>query len=763
MSEVEIQLMGSFSVLVHSVEVEESGWARKKAKTLVKLLALAPQRRIHREKAAEVLWPEMELDSAIANLHKAMHSARRAFEPNLRQGAASRFLFSRDGQIWLAGEPELGIDLDRFQQEATAALKSDSLAVCESALALYTRDVLEEDLYEDFCSMPRERARSLCQRLLERVSQQQEISGSPALAETLERLLSFNPVNEDARRRLMRLYVQNGQRHLALEQYRLCSEALKEELDTEPEPETRALFEQILSGDLGERLPSLPANRPLGVKAKAPTRSVRRRVFWALGGFAAAGAIGLVWRNYESPPKSSPPKPRSLAILPLRAPQSAEETILAEGVTEGLINSTSRLPKLRVMARATVFSYQGRSDALAIGRELKVGLVVNGRLVKEGSGYRVSLELIDVSDGARVWGRQFFCQAGEVQNLQRTLNSELAAVLEPPVSRIPQAAPSKHSPSAAAYQLYLNGRYFANQRSSEGLGKARTYLEQAIQLDPDYALAHAGLADSLGLLGVNVANAKELMPQAKVSAERALQLDSSLAEAHTSLGMVYALYEWNWQKAEDEFRQAIGLNEGYATAHHWYGVNLAGMGRFAEAEVELSKALDLDPLSPIIQLNRGYPLYFQRRYAEALRFYNKALELKPDFQSALEDRAVLEHLQGQQEQAAETMRRLLQIRGTDNWEAGFARTYKSAGYQAAMRYLLEANEEKVQAQHVSPVYIASLAIRANDRPKTYFWLEKAFQQRAALLTYIGVDPIYSGIRAELSFRNLAQRIGLVVI
>lgn len=777
MPDIEIHLLGRFYVSAQGQEVEESRWTRKKAKTLVKLLAVSPQRRMLRERAAEILWPEMEAEAALANLHKAIHAARRALEPNLRQGAASRFLFSQDGQVSLAAEPELSVDWDQFETQGAAALKRKDFSDCESALRLYAGDLLPEDLYEDFCLVPREHARSLCERLLEQISHQREALEEPELGQTLEHLLRLNPVNEDARRRLMRLYLKNGQRHLALDQYRQCAEALKAELDAEPEKATKLLFEQILAGDPALQSPVLSPLRPLaavhpaapvleGVPTVAPSSS-RRKAFWVLGGAASLAAVGLLWRQERVLPKTNhaqlnPVPLRSLAILPIRTlGNGQEEQILAEGITEGLINSISRLAKLRVMARATVFSYQQRTDTLAIGRELKVTQILNGRLEKEGNAYRLALELVDVSDGARVWGRQFFSPVSEIQTLQQTLNSELSAVLEPPVETGPaRPAAKRRNPIAGAYQLYLNGRYFANQRSGDALKKARGFFEQAIALDPEYALAHAGLADSLGLLGVSIAKPQDLMPLAKSAAERAISLDESLAEAHTSLAMVYALYEWNWPRAEESFRRAIGCNEGYTTAHHWYGVNLAGQGRFRQAEQELSKAVDLDPLSPIILLNRGYPLYYQKRYSEAMVFYQSALDLKPNFQTALEDVAIVEHLLGQEAKASASILRLLQ----PDEDAQFALPFNTAltkyGYTAALRYLVGAYEVKAQKDYVSPMKIASLAVRAGDRRATYVWLERAYQQRAALLTYIAVDPIYSSLRLEPEFRNLVQRLGL---
>lgn len=511
------------------------------------------------------------------------------------------------------------------------------------------------------------------------------------------------------------------------------------------------------------------AAKVVGLPATASNPS-RRKAVWALGAAAGLAGVGLLWRRQSVWPKTSsaqakPGVLRSLAILPIRTlPNGQEEQILAEGITEGLINSISRLAKLRVMARAIVFSYQKRTDALAIGRELKVAQILNGRLVREGNAYRLTVELVDVSDGARVWGRQFFSPVSEIQTLQQTINSELSAVLEPPVET-GQTRPvvNRRNPNAGAYQLYLNGCFFANQRSSDGLNKARAFFEQAIALDPEYALAHAGLADSLGLLGVSIAKPQDLMPLAKSAAERAISLDESLAEAHTSLAMVYALYEWNWPQAEESFRRAIGCNEGYATAHHWYGVNLAGQGRFRQAEQELAKALDLDPLSPIIQLNRGYPLYYQKRYTEAMAFYNSALDLKPNFQTALEDVAILQHLQGQEAQASASLLRLLQLNEDAQFALPFETAVKKQGYLAALRYLVGAFEVEAQRKYVSPMKIASLAIRAGDRRAAYLWLDRAYQQRAALLTYVAVDPIYSALRPEAAFRNLLQRLGLLVV
>ncbi|MBY0506699.1 MAG: winged helix-turn-helix domain-containing protein [Bryobacteraceae bacterium] len=737
MAEVELRLLGRFDLVVQGSPVDESRWGRKKAKTLLKLLALTPNRTLHREQVLEWLWPESEPEAALNNLHKLLHAARRVLEPDLKPGAASRYLHTVESMIELAGEPLVTVDLDRFDELGTIALRDGDRTALEAALALYTGDLLEEDRYEDWCSVRREQARQLAERLLESLARAEEFAGEPHRAEaTLRRLLTMNRAHEEAHRQLMRLYGSLGQRQRAREQYRVCREALRAELDAEPELATQRLYESLMASEGPEVL------RP-----PAPALATQRR-WWRLALLLALAPLTLVavawwWNRAKATPLRGV---NSLAILPFRAgTQDGGVPAIAEGLTEGLINSSSRLRTVRVMARSTVFVYQGRTDAVAVGRELKVSAVLFGRVRAEGNAYRVAMELVDTGDGSRLWGREYSAPTGDLSRMQQTLNAELLAQLGGP------ATPAvRQTQDPEAFRLYLSGRYFANQRSEEGLRKSIGYYEQAIRRDPAYALAFAGLADSYGLSAVRLGHPSDYFPRARAAALRAIELDETLAEAHTSLAMVRALYEWDFPGAEAEFGRAIQLNDGYATAHHWFGVHLGAMGRFGEADRQLARARELDPLSPIILLNSGYPAYYQRQFPAALAWADRALELKPDFTVALEDRVEILDQMGKTAEAAKAAEAYLRAIGEAKQAQGFQKDY-----HVARRAWFAALRNKGTAME-----LASMAARSGDVEAGLHWLEEACERREGMIVYIGVDPVYEPLRSQPRFQKVLARVGL---
>jgi TolB-like protein/Flp pilus assembly protein TadD len=451
------------------------------------------------------------------------------------------------------------------------------------------------------------------------------------------------------------------------------------------------------------------------------------------------------------------PKQLSLAILPLHSrPASPDLDSISDGLTEGLINSASRLPGIRVMARTTAFAFKARSDGWQVGRELKVSYVLYGSVDQNDDKLNVNVELVDVADGSRAWGRRYSVQRRDVPAIQQLIGSELAAALK---VRPNDVHPEPSTTDAEAYRLYLKGRQLWNQRTLEGLTKSIEVYRQAIARDPQYALAYAGMADSYGLIGFGYGLPTEYYPQARAAATKALELDPSLAEAETSLAMVNALYDWNWPTAEAQFRRAIDINPGYATAHHWLGVHLAAMGRFSEAKEELDKALSLDPRSPIVVLNSGYPELYQRKYEDALAIFQRALEINPAFSPAHEDLVTIFELQHKPEDAAREWNVWLRSEG----RIELANRLSAAGrgnYETALRESLQAFEAESTQRYVSPMLRADTSMRLGDRDEAFRWLGQAVEQRSPELVYLAVDPKYDPLRGDRRFAALLHQIGL---
>ena len=320
------------------------------------------------------------------------------------------------------------------------------------------------------------------------------------------------------------------------------------------------------------------------------------------------------------------------------------------------------------------------------------------------------------------------------------------------------------SSSPRAYEFYLYGRYHWNKRTAEEFLKAIPFFEQAISEDPNFALAYAGLADCHGLLSFDGGQTHQRMPKAKRFAEQAILLNEQLAEGHTSLAMVNALYEWRWPKAEAEFRRAIELNPGHATAHHWYAVHLNAQGRRKEAEAEFARALSLDPQSPIVITNAGYPAHYAREYPTAVAAYKKALAVDQNFLPAHKDLMLAYEQSHDYPRALEEACLTLAL-GGENTLAGTLRAAAGSpvtaqSYAAAMRKWQSVLEDQAKAVYVAPVTLGSLAARNGDRTAAFHWLYKGLEERSAPLVYLKADPLYDPIRDDPRFRQLLSRIGL---
>src|SRR5438093_6171459 len=325
---------------------------------------------------------------------------------------------------------------------------------------------------------------------------------------------------------------------------------------------------------------------------------------------------------------------QSVAVLPFtNASGNSDIEYLSDGITESLINSLSQLPNLSVKARSTVFHYKGKDvSPQQVGSELSVQAVLNGRVVQRGEQLTLSLELVNARTGDQIWGEQYNRKTTDLAALQSEIARDVSNKLRTKLSGAEEQRVTKsYTANSEAYQLYLKGRFYWNKRTLDDFNRAIPYFQQAIDKDPNYALAYSGLADSYALLSVFEGPPKEWMPRAKAAAMKALALDDNLPEAHTSLAQIIAYYDWDFAGAEREFRRAIELNPNYATAHHWHAENLSSLQRHNEALSEIRRALELDPLALITNRVYGDLLLNARRYDEAIEQYRKTIEMDPNF------------------------------------------------------------------------------------------------------------------------------------
>jgi len=374
----------------------------------------------------------------------------------------------------------------------------------------------------------------------------------------------------------------------------------------------------------------------------------------------------------------------------------------------------------------------------------------------------ISAELVDVEDGSLIWGEQYHRKSSDIFSVQDELTWEIQEKLRLRLTGEQKEKLTKRfTENREAYEFYLKGRYAWGRRAIEDLKKGVEYFQQAIAEDPNYSLAHAGIADCLVLLGLFGAdNPREIMPQARAAAMKAIKLDESLGEAYASLGQIKLIYDWDWSAAGADFQQAVSLNPTYPTAHQWHGEYLVSMGLFDRGVIELKRARDLDPLSLIINTNLGLNFYFARRYDLAIEQLNRALELEPNFFRAHLHLGMCYERKLMYREAIAELEKARSI-SENSWTlAGLGHCHASFGARAEAERFLEELLELSRRQFVSCATIAVVYAGFGDRvDQAMEWLEKAYEERSGLLIWLKVWPIFDHLRSDARFVRLLQRIG----
>jgi serine/threonine-protein kinase len=489
-----------------------------------------------------------------------------------------------------------------------------------------------------------------------------------------------------------------------------------------------------------------------------------RGVFYAgLAALAAVLAIAGYGLYQMAGPGGSGGAIDSIAVLPFEN-LSGDPNVeyLSDGIAETLISNLSQLPNLRVMAWSTVFRYKSRdADPQQVGRELDVGAVLAGRVAQRGGTLVIGVELVDVAQGTQLWGGQYNRPMADIfavqEEIARAITSKLRLRL---TSEQEERLGRRHTQNAEAYQLYLRGRYHWNKRTPEGVKKGLEYFRQAIDQDPGYALAYAGIADSHTVAGGFYLGlpAKEAYPRGKAAALKALEIDDALGEAYASLAPVKMEYEWDWAGAERVFQRALELNPGYATARQWYAEYLFAMGRHEESIAEMKRALELDPFSLIINASLGWSYLFARQYDMAVEQCRKTLEMEPNFANAQRCLSLSLLAANRGEEALEALVRLWILRGaTPEVLTSLRRAIGTAGLEGYWRWKLDRLVELSKREYVSPIPIAEAYGQLGERDEAVAWLEKAYQERDSGLTYLKGWPLWDPLRDDPRFHSLLRR------
>jgi eukaryotic-like serine/threonine-protein kinase len=472
-------------------------------------------------------------------------------------------------------------------------------------------------------------------------------------------------------------------------------------------------------------------------------------------------ALNIAHMRQNSFARGRTPHITSLAVLPLEnLSGDPGQEYFAEGMTDVLIADVSQISSLRVISRTSVMRYKRTTKAVPqIGRELNVDAVIEGSVLRSGDEVRITARLVYAASDSQVWAGSYIRDIRNVLDLQsevaQTIASEIRANITP-AERTRLAETQTLTPEA--YDLYLKGRYEWNKRTKDGLLKSAEYFQKAIDVDPNYSLAYSGLADAYDLLGENAyISGREVYPKAKAAALRALELDQSSAEAHTSWAQVLFDYDRDPEASLKEFQAAIQLNPNYATAHHWYAMRLAMMGRSEEAYDEIQLARSLDPVSGVINQNVVAVLYFARQYDRALVEANKARELDPTWRAYIAGiyiqkgmpKEALAELQDDQNVPGYTPRVRLLV--------DLIRAYAAGGNRTEALRLLNELRRRSRSEYVSPGFMACVCASLGDRDEALTWLQRAFDDYAGGMDQMKVEPCLDPLRSDPRFQELLLR------
>ncbi|HET9531926.1 MAG TPA: tetratricopeptide repeat protein [Blastocatellia bacterium] len=503
------------------------------------------------------------------------------------------------------------------------------------------------------------------------------------------------------------------------------------------------------------------------VSRSVPTSSLRRQTILVVS-LVAFAVIGLFvyWRVAGSPklPATSA-EVESMAVLPFKTiGAKPEDNYLGLGLADVLITQLGRMRQIVIRPIGAVQKYAetDHHDPLAAGRDLGVETVLEGSVQHAGDNLRVTVRLLRVGDGVLLWSGKFDEKFTDIFSLQDSLSQQVAEALVLNLSREQrELLKRRYTNSVEAYQLYLKGRYFWNRRATAGLRRSVEYFGQAIEVDPTYALAYAGLADSYALLvWQNELLQQEFLPKAKAAAARALEIDETLGEAHTSLGFIKLWYEWDFAGAESEYRRAIELKPDYATAHHWLGELLVLMGRFDEGFKELTSAQRGDPLSLIINADIGKMHFFTRQPDLAIEQLKKTVEMDPHFPNVKLFLAMAYNQRGMVDEAIAELQEVAdRPESRTLFKAVLGYIYAKAGRTSEAMTILNVLKEGRPGRSAPAFDIALVYTGLGDVDQAFEWLEKARAERNPFLVYVKMDPHFDLLRADPRFADLLRRVG----
>ncbi len=466
---------------------------------------------------------------------------------------------------------------------------------------------------------------------------------------------------------------------------------------------------------------------------------------------------------------TAPPAIRTIAVLPFKVLSTEkDDEYLSLGLADALITALSQTRQVIVRQTETISKYQtSGKDPLEAGREQDVDAVLEGQVQRMGDRVRVTARLIRTSNGASLWADHFdeqFTNIFAVEDIiaEKVVRTSIHAMNDNNNDVATGRLTKHYTDSNQAYEAYLKGRYMWNKRTVDSLHKALAYFQEAIRLDPNYSLAYVGLADTYTLLSFfTLAAPSDAFPKARAAAEKALAIDNTLVEAYTALGQVKSFYEWDWNGAEEQFQKGISLDPNYPLLHHWRSLNLMAMGRSDEARAAMQRALELDPLLIIANVNLGRIDYYEERYDGAIKQYRRALELDDNFMRTHLRLSLAFTRQGLYQDALNESQKARIIAGdTPQVTAQIAYVLAVSGQQTKARAALAKLKERAVRQYVPPYDFALIYTGLGDKDQAFEWFEKAYDDHSTEMIYFKVEPMLSSLRSDPRYQNMLVRMRL---
>jgi TolB-like protein/DNA-binding winged helix-turn-helix (wHTH) protein/Tfp pilus assembly protein PilF len=523
-------------------------------------------------------------------------------------------------------------------------------------------------------------------------------------------------------------------------------------------------FSATVTSPPGQSGPSPANDRQHAPAATAASGFPKNKLwFWGAAGVLALGLLFLAANvsRYRDRLMGKNPQISALAVIPLEnLSGDKSQEFFADGMTDELITDLAQNSNLRVISRTSVMRYKATRKPLPeIARELGVDAIVEGTIERAGNRVRVRAQLIRASDDRHMWAESFERDLPDVLGLESEVASSIARQVQ--MKLLSDRPPVGRKINPAAYEAYLKGRYAWNKRSQASLQEGIQYFQQAIALEPNYAEAYSGMADSYTTLGyLSYLPPREAFPQARAAAEKAISLDGSLAEPHASLAYISFYFDWNWTAAEAEFKKAIALNPNYATAHDYYCYFLTAMERPKEARAQIERALQLDPLSLPINSDAGFQMVYSYQYDAAIEQLKKTLQMNPKFPLAHLWLGRAYQAKGMLDQA------MVEYQATDSalpdWPVTVAGIGNLQGYakkDGDARLTLARLDNMSKTKYVTPYGVALVYAGMGDKDQAFRWLEKAFDDRANWLVWLRFDPRWDSIRSDPRYTDLVRRIG----